>query len=61
LIEHTYTSHHRRPELFADASAGTESGYDIRKYGCDCREYMRRVPMWNIARGIIKERGSDRE
>ena len=60
-IEHTYTSHRRRPELFADASAGTESEYDILKYGDDYREYMKGVQMWNIARGIIKERGCDIE
>ncbi len=42
-------------------SARTESEYDILKYGDDCREYMRRAPMWNIARGIIKERGCDIE
>jgi protein-S-isoprenylcysteine O-methyltransferase Ste14 len=42
-------------------SARTESEYDILKYGDDCREYMRRVPMWNIARGIIKESGYDME
>ena len=29
-------------------SARTESEYDIRKYGDDYREYMGRVPMWNI-------------
>ena len=40
-------------------SARTESKYDILKYGDDCREYMRRVPMWNIIRGILKERGWD--
>jgi len=37
-------------------SARTESEYDILKYGDDYRECMRRVPMWNITRGIIKER-----
>jgi protein-S-isoprenylcysteine O-methyltransferase Ste14 len=42
-------------------SARTESEYDILKYGDNYREYMRRVPMWNIARGIIKERGCDIE
>ncbi len=31
------------------------------KYGDDYRECMRRVPMWNIARGIIKKRGWDIE
>ena len=40
-------------------SARTESEYDILKYGDDYREYMRRVPMWNIARGMRKERGCD--
>ena len=29
-------------------SARTESEYDILKYGDDYREYMRRVPMWNV-------------
>ncbi len=38
-------------------SARTESEYDILKYGDDYRECMRRVLMWNIARGMIKERG----
>jgi protein-S-isoprenylcysteine O-methyltransferase Ste14 len=37
--------------------ARTESEYDSLKYGDDYRECTRRVPMWNIARGIIKERG----
>ena len=42
-------------------SARTESEYDILKYGDDYREYMKGVQMWNIARGIIKERGCDIE
>lgn len=42
-------------------SARTESKYDILKYGDDCREYMRRFPMWNIAIGIIAESGWDIE
>ena len=29
-------------------SARTESEYDILKYGDGYREYMRRVPMWNV-------------
>jgi protein-S-isoprenylcysteine O-methyltransferase Ste14 len=37
--------------------ARTESEYDSLKYGDDYRGCTRRVPMWNIARGIIKERG----
>lgn len=41
--------------------ARAESEYDILKYRDDYRECMRRVPMWNIARGIIKERGWDIE
>ena len=42
-------------------SARTESEYDILKYGDGYRECMRRVPMWNITRGMIKERGWDME
>jgi protein-S-isoprenylcysteine O-methyltransferase Ste14 len=42
-------------------SARIESEYDILKYGDDYRKYMKGVPMWNIARGIIKERGCDIE
>ena len=32
-------------------SARTEGEYDILKYGDDCREYMKGVPMWNVLGG----------
>ena len=38
-------------------SAITGGKYDILKYRDDCRECMRGVPMWDITRGILKERG----
>jgi protein-S-isoprenylcysteine O-methyltransferase Ste14 len=35
-------------------SAGKESEYDIRKFGDPYKKYMKKVPMWNILRGLRK-------
>lgn len=35
-------------------SARAESEYNIKKFGDDYKEYMRRVPMWNIFKGLRK-------
>jgi protein-S-isoprenylcysteine O-methyltransferase Ste14 len=35
-------------------SARKESEYDIRKFGNAYKEYMKKVPMWNISKGLRK-------
>jgi protein-S-isoprenylcysteine O-methyltransferase Ste14 len=36
-------------------SARKESEYDIRKFGHAYKEYMKKVPMWNILKGLRKK------
>jgi len=35
-------------------SARKESEYDIRKFGNTYKDYMKKVPMWNILKGLRK-------
>jgi protein-S-isoprenylcysteine O-methyltransferase Ste14 len=35
-------------------AAGKESEYNIRKFGDDYAEYMKKVPMWNLFRKVQK-------
>ena len=37
-------------------AARTEDAYDIRKFGDQYREYMKRVPMWNVFKGLARRR-----
>ena len=37
-------------------AARTEDEYDIRKFGDQYREYVERVPMWNVFKGLSRSR-----
>jgi len=37
-------------------SAKTEAEYNLKKFGDEYKEYMKKVPMWNFLRGLKKLR-----
>jgi len=37
-------------------SARKEAEYNIRKFGDEYKEYMKKVPMWNVMRGLVELR-----
>jgi len=41
-------------------SATSEAEYNIRKFGDAYRDYMHRVPMWNIFKGIFRKKDQQR-
>jgi len=31
-----------------------EDAFNLRKFGDSYREYMRKVPMWNVLKGVVR-------